>query len=147
MSTGTAAMTGVVLDTDVISYLFKEDTRAARLRPILDNKDLHLVISFMTIAELERWTLERRWGEPRRSQLEEFLSNRFLVHDVTSRQLCRTWAMITFDRRQFGRPIGFADAWIAATALSLDLPLLTNNRSDYRSISGLRLLDLDDETP
>jgi hypothetical protein len=33
-----------------------------------------------------------------------------------------------------------ADALIAATALSLDLPFVTKNQSDYRFISGLRLL-------
>jgi predicted nucleic acid-binding protein len=33
-----------------------------------------------------------------------------------------------------------ADALIAATALSLDIPFVTKNQSDYRFISGLRLL-------
>jgi predicted nucleic acid-binding protein len=32
------------------------------------------------------------------------------------------------------------DAWIAATALELDAPLATNNRSDFERIPKLRLL-------
>jgi hypothetical protein len=47
----------VVVDTDVVSYLFKSDTRADLYRPHLDG---HLpIISFMSLAELERWTLAR----------------------------------------------------------------------------------------
>lgn len=145
MSTGSPAISGAVLDTDVVSYLFKGDTRASRFRAILDNKDLHPVVSFMTVAELERWTLESRWSDQRRSQLEAFLRDRFVIHDVMSRQLCRIWAVINFERRQAGRPIGVADAWIAATSISLDLPLLTNNREDYASIRGLKLLEPNEE--
>lgn len=33
-----------------------------------------------------------------------------------------------------------ADALIAATAMSLDKPLITKNQRDYRFIAGLRLL-------
>jgi predicted nucleic acid-binding protein len=33
-----------------------------------------------------------------------------------------------------------ADALIAATALFLEIPLLTKNQSDYRFVSGLQLL-------
>lgn len=45
----------VVVDTDVVSYLFKSDTRAQLYRPLLMGK-LPL-ISFMTLAELDRWAL------------------------------------------------------------------------------------------
>jgi predicted nucleic acid-binding protein len=33
-----------------------------------------------------------------------------------------------------------ADAWIAATALLYDCPLLTNNRSDYLGVPGLKII-------
>ena len=39
-----------------------------------------------------------------------------------------------------GRPIQTADAWIAATALRLDVPLVTNNQKDYASVAGLTVL-------
>ena len=53
-------MASVIVDTDVVSYRFKKDSRARLYRP-------HLVgstpfISFMTLAELERWSLERDWA-------------------------------------------------------------------------------------
>jgi hypothetical protein len=54
-------MNPLLIDTDVISFLFKRDTRAELYRPHLQNT-LPLV-SFMTIAELEQWALIRNWGE------------------------------------------------------------------------------------
>lgn len=38
------------------------------------------------------------------------------------------------------QPISTADAWIAATALSYDLKLVTHNPKDFRGIPGLRIL-------
>ncbi len=40
----------LVVDTDVISFLFKRDTRAKLYEPHLSGRQL--VISFMTVAEL-----------------------------------------------------------------------------------------------
>ena len=39
-----------------------------------------------------------------------------------------------------GRPITFADAWIAAAALQLSVPLVTHNASDYRAVEKLTVL-------
>ena len=54
-------MTSVVVDTDVISFLFKRDSRAEWYRVSFDRK--LLALSFMTIAELDRWALARNWGQ------------------------------------------------------------------------------------
>lgn len=50
----------VVLDTDVVSFLFKGDTRAEAYRPHLRGKIPAL--SFMTVAELYQWVFVRNWG-------------------------------------------------------------------------------------
>jgi hypothetical protein len=44
-------------------------------------------------------------------------------------------------RERIGRPIGLADAWIAATALWYDVPLVTHDR-DMEGIPGLQVLTL-----
>jgi tRNA(fMet)-specific endonuclease VapC len=46
-----------IVDTDVVSFLFKRDTRAELYRPHLSTR--LLVVSFMTVAELDRWALSR----------------------------------------------------------------------------------------
>jgi tRNA(fMet)-specific endonuclease VapC len=43
-------MTPVVIDTDVVSFLFKNDTRARLYLPLLRKREL--LVSFMTEAEL-----------------------------------------------------------------------------------------------
>ena len=48
-------MTPVVVDTDVVSFLFKNDSRAQLYLPLMRNLDL--LVSFMTEAELEQWIL------------------------------------------------------------------------------------------
>ena len=49
-------------------------------------------------------------------------------------------AIISDQSRRNGRPIQAADAWIAATAISLGIPLVTNNRSDFAGIGNLQML-------
>lgn len=120
-------MDSVVVDTDVVSFWFKNDTRAAGNRRHLAGK--LLVVSFVTIAELDDWAIQRRWGTDRREQMERHLQ-RFLLHPV-DRQLCGLWAEVRNSSRKTGRLIGYADAWVAATALSCRAPLITHNAVDY----------------
>jgi len=127
---------GYVVDTDVVSYLYRQDSRAADYRPYLE--EAIPFISFMTAAELDRWTLHRNWGPRRRLDFSDFI-DRFTVV-MSDRALCHTWAEVADQARRSGRPIQVADAWIAATAVSLNAPLLTNNRNDFLGVDGLIIL-------
>lgn len=127
---------GVVVDTDVVSFVYKHDTRAATYKPHLDGK--LLLVSFMVIAELDRWALERNWGERRRLDLDNFMQ-RFTVIEV-SRNLCRKWAEAAHGARLAGRPIEAADAWMAATALLYEVPLVTHNSRHYAGVDGLQVI-------
>jgi predicted nucleic acid-binding protein len=60
-------MNDVLVDTDVVSFLFKRDTRAPRYRAHLLGKTLY--VSFMTVAELRRWARASKWGPARVAQL------------------------------------------------------------------------------
>ena len=128
--------TRAVVDTDVVSFLFKRDSRAELYRRHLTGA--LLTISFMTLAELERWTLEHNWGSARRAALDRYLE-RFVVHP-SSPAICRIWAEVVVGVRRRGRVIQAADGWIAATALLLGAPLITNNRSDYAGVDGLTVI-------
>jgi tRNA(fMet)-specific endonuclease VapC len=127
-------MKPIVLDTDVVSFLFKADTRAQMYLPQL--QDRQWFISFMTEAELEQWALLANWSEKRVVWLRLFLS-RFVVVP-SSHDLVLKWAEAMVAARRNGRRIETADAWIAATALLYDAPLLTHNKADYLGVPGLR---------
>lgn len=126
----------VVVDTDVVSYLFKSDTRAELYRPHLSGRQL--LLSFMSLAELYRWALRRNWGESRRQRLDGYLRN-FTVPPF-DRALCRRWSEVTEAVRRDGRAISTADAWIAATALLYDLPLVTHNANDFAAVPALTVM-------
>jgi predicted nucleic acid-binding protein len=127
-----------VVDTDVLSYLLKRDTRVHVYLPYLPYLTDTIIISFMSLAELERWAIERNWGAARRAGLRRFVDG--LVTRPVDSALCETWAAITVEARRNGRPIGHADAWVAATARLDGLPLVTNNARDYAGVGGLTVL-------
>ena len=106
-------MNVILLDTNIISFLLKGDSRARSYAPHLQGRIL--AISFMTVAELFQWAAIHNWGTHRMSQLEASLQNyTILPFDVV---LCRLWGEIRAKCRAAGRPISPQDAWIAATAL------------------------------
>jgi tRNA(fMet)-specific endonuclease VapC len=92
----------------------------------------------MTVAEVERWAIQYHWGEHRVHWLHLYLS-RFTVVP-SSPDLCRKMAEVMVAAQAAGRRIECADAWIAATALLYDVPLVTHNRSDYLGVPGLTLI-------
>lgn len=128
-------MKPVVLDTDVVSFLFKGDSRSQSYIQDLHNRQW--LISFMTEAELEQWALLANWNTQRISRMRMFL-RRFVVVP-SSRDLVLKWAEVMVAGRKSGRRIENADAWIAATALLYEAPLLTHNKSDYLGVPGLQL--------
>ena len=81
-------MTLVVVDTDVISFLFKK-----------------------------RFTLV-----------------------PSSPQPCYRWAEVMVGGQAAGKRIDSADAWIAATALLYEAPLITHNLTDYLGVRDLPLI-------
>ncbi len=77
-------MTTILLDTNIVSYLFKQDTRTARYAPHL--LDREFAIAMMTVAEFFQWAAICR-GKPRIARLEQLLeSYTILPVDI---DLCR----------------------------------------------------------
>jgi predicted nucleic acid-binding protein len=130
------ALPPIVVDTDVLSFWLRDDTRGHRYSRALVGRTL--VLSFQTVAELLRWSYERDWGGSRRAALERYLA-RFVVYPYTF-ELAREWARLTSDAARRGRSLASGDAWIAATATLNGLALATHNRRDFINATGLRLV-------
>jgi tRNA(fMet)-specific endonuclease VapC len=125
-----------VIDTDVWSYLYKGRDEAKLYEPHLFGNIL--VISFQTEAELLRGAIAANWGEHRRQHLESRIQ-KYIVQS-SSYALSLRWAEAMESARRNGRPIAAADAWIAATALYLDVPLITHNRNHFLGVDGLTII-------
>ena len=125
-----------VIDTDVWSYLYKGRDEAKLYEPHLFGNIL--VISFQTQAELFRGALAANWGAQRRQHLDSRL-NKYVV-EPSSYALSLRWAQAMDSARRNGRPIAAADAWVAATALHLGVPLITHNRNHFIGVDGLTII-------
>ena len=126
-------MKALLVDTTVVSYLLKEHSLAPLYREHLEGNLLS--VSFMTIAELYCWPLQRNWGEQRLAALKLHLSRYVvLAHDDA---MSWRWAELMSRR---GHPMSFPDGWIAATALRYRLPLVTHNARHFDHIADLELI-------
>ncbi|MCI0663107.1 MAG: PIN domain-containing protein [Acidobacteria bacterium] len=123
-----------LVDTDVVSFIFNNSPHGIPYRRYLRKRVL--LISFMTRAELERGMLLANWGVKKRGELVGFVMSKFAVIH-TNDAICRKWAEILSVK---GRPIAYADAWIAATAIVYKVPLITHNRKHFEGIAGLKVI-------
>lgn len=129
-------MDAVIVDTDVLSYAVKGDSRG--LLYAADLQGRRACIALMTVAEVKRWPLESRWGPRKIAALDRVLSTHvILIPDVHTAEL---WAKIYTARRRLGRPIENGDCWVAAAAVRHGLPLVTHNTADCADIPGLRVI-------
>lgn len=126
----------VMVDTNILSYVFKLDSRAELYAKHLEHRQL--LISFQSLAETDRWALERRWATAKEKQFEMFI-NAF-VEIGHNRSISKHWAQIMTQARALGKPMPTADAWIAATALEVGCALVTHNPSDFQTVVNLRII-------
>lgn len=126
----------IVLDTNIVSYLFKGDSRDDLYASHLE--DRLGILSFMTIAELDQWVDVHRWSEHKRAELEAFLRPYTVIE--SDRELCRQWATIRTQVRRSSYQIETADAWVAATAMLYNIPLVSHNRAHFSRVPSLQLI-------
>jgi predicted nucleic acid-binding protein len=128
---------GVVLDTDVLSFVFNQDpVRLPRYASHLEGRIVY--DSFISVAEMRFGAEVRGWGAPRRDRLEQFFQLYVPVESVPRTGIL--WARIRAHAQRSGRVIERQDAWVAATALALNLPLLTHNASHFAGVPLLRVV-------
>lgn len=134
-------MNRAVVDTDVLSFYFKSDSRFERYASELEGKQL--IVSFMTLAELQLWQEIKNWGDRRRNALKQILDEQFVIYPV-DKELCNYWASLTAEAIRSGRVLKSSDAWIAATAVKLGAPLVSHNGKDFEYLSNLQLISKPD---
>lgn len=130
-------MSVLLLDTNVVSMLFKPDH-------FLHRQSFGMVaghqwfISFMTRGELLLWPKVNQWGSTRRQELTRHID--LCTTLFPDEGTCVVWADIMAESRAAGRPITAADAWVAAAARQWDLPLVTADYRDFEHLEGITLI-------
>ena len=124
----------ILLDTNVVSYLMNSHSLASQYRPYLTGNTP--AVCFQTVAELFQGAFRARWGKKRVAELERTIARYLVV--PSSHEASQEWARVRYQRRH--EPISAEDAWMAATALTYDCPLVTHNPKDFRGIRGLRVI-------
>lgn len=111
---------------------------ADRYEPIIVGRPAFL--SFQTVAELRYGALHRNWGEARRRKLDAKIAAAEIVH--SGDDLVGVYAQLRAECVRVGHALGQrehdADRWIAATALRLGIPLVSNDRI-FEGAPGLQL--------
>ena len=96
-------------------------------------------VSVVTVAELQYGVSKSQNKERNQAALEAFL----LPLDIADFSFAATvvYGDIRAQLERHGQPIGPLDMMIAAHALSLDVPLVTNNTGEFERVRGLRIED------
>ena len=126
----------MLLDTNIVAYFFRGDSRARAYERHLAAKTRY--IAFVTQGELYQWLFLRPFSEANRQRLLNYIAQHVVV--PYDDRLVWAWAELTAERRKTGRPMSLQDAWIAATALRHGMPLVTHNREHFEHVPGLTVI-------
>jgi len=130
-----------LLDTNVLSELFKKHPEPKVSSWLKDADQDSLYLSVLTVGEIRKG-IEKMEHGPRKAKLIQFLEKdipsqfeeRILPVDL---KVAEAWGLL---EAQAKRPLPTVDAFLAATAITHNLTLVTRNTQDF-SFSRLKLLN------
>lgn len=128
----------LMLDTNICIYIIKQQP-ATVLKRFLEYQIGDICISSITLAELRYGVAKSTHEEKNAKALDEFILPLEIVSfdDAAAHLYGEIRAML----EKAGTPIGAMDMLIAAHALSLGTPLVTNNRREFVRIPALTSID------
>ena len=129
----------IVIDTDVFSADLVPGSRLTEhYAPLITGR--LTFISFQTAAELRYGAIRRGWGQPRMLRMEAKIERVEVVH--SGPELVAVYAQLRADCVAAGHALGqkehTADRWIAAPAIRLKIPLVSND-GIFRGAPGVEL--------
>lgn len=98
-----------------------------------------LAVSIITIAELRMGILAAPDTETRSQRLATLTRAIELEPVDVTTVVAEAWAKLRIDLRSSGKKMPVNDSWIAATAIALGVPIVTQD-NDYVEISGLDVI-------
>jgi len=128
----------LLLDTNICIYLIKQQPVTVLMR-FLEYRVGDIGISSITLSELRYGVAKSMHQEKNAGALDEFIIPLEVVSfDETA---ARVYGEIRATLEKSGTPIGAMDMLIAAHAVSLGIPLVTNNTREFVRIPSLNIID------
>ena len=142
-----------LFDTDALIFLVrglkttaKKKAERERAQALVERcrqaeRDGHVLgVSCISVSELEFGAQHSGRYEEESAALRKILTP-FQIFDYDGVRCPLFYGRIRHDLERAGETIGAMDLLIAAHALSLDALLVTNNRSHFRRVAGLKIAD------
>lgn len=133
-------MKNIFLDTCVLIHIIRESETGKKCLAEIEKYDenANIIISIVTKAELDSFALQNKWQAKKVSKLEEILSDITII-DISKNdiELLENYSKIdSYSKRKIedsngilmkgsAKKMGKNDLWIASTASTLEIPLLT----------------------
>jgi tRNA(fMet)-specific endonuclease VapC len=127
-----------MLDTNILIYLIKNKPQSVAQRVGALGDDDELCMSFVTYAEL----LKGAEGSANKADVLrrlQGLTRQVPVLYRTSASLCEHYAAQSVRLKRTGTPVGSNDLWIACHALAEAAVLVSNNESEFKRVTGLKV--------
>lgn len=128
----------LLLDTNICIYIIKQRP-AAVLDRFLEYQIGDIGISSITLSELRYGVSKSAHREKNAKALDEFIIPLEVV--AYDEAAARAYGDIRAALEKAGTPIGSMDMLIAAHAVSLGIPLVTNNTREFSRVPSLNLVD------
>jgi predicted nucleic acid-binding protein len=120
---------------DTSIFIAHESGRPLRTDVLPDR----LAVSVITIGELRAGVLAAGDLATRGLRLATLTAALALDPVPVDEDVAGAWALLRVALRDHGRRMAVNDSWIAATAIALDIPLVTQD-DDHLDIPGLRVI-------
>ncbi len=128
----------LMLDTNICIYIIKQQP-AAVLKRFLEYQIGDIGISSITLSELRYGVANSTHQEKNSKALDEFITPLEVVS--FDEEAAYAYGEIRATLEKAGTPIGAMDMLIAAHAVSLGIPLVTNNTREFVRITPLNVID------
>jgi tRNA(fMet)-specific endonuclease VapC len=131
----------LMLDTNICIYIIKQQPVSV-LKRFLEYQIGDIGISSITLSELRYGVAKSTYQEKNAKALDEFITPLEVIS--FDEEAAHAYGDIRANLGKAGTPVGAMDMLIAAHAVSLGIPLVTNNTREFARIPTLNIIDWKD---
>lgn len=141
-------MKNYLFDTNILLLCIRADKRWKAIQEKLDLENAYNFISIVTVGEIWSLAYQNNWGVNRMNEMRLILEQ-FIILDINTDDIVQNYARTDAysqgklkDRplKTTSRNMGKNDLWIAATAITYNIPLITTD-ADFDHLDGLLQLE------